>query len=465
LDEAITFAGIIGNLLDRRSPGTFSCQHTRICAKAAITRIGGRVEEPASRWWALVCVESCWFCGPGNSARLITCCGGDWRNRRFYGFANELMSPSATECPHPGPKRHQSRNAWVLAQRIPARRFDLWDTFFLTSYVAVLALPFATSSAAALLMLGLYAALRDRSSAEVRATGSVFSAIGLASLLLSLPLQIFPSGLLANDAHLAAGLLRVIHPDAFSVGNLIETQTGQPLVVEIGCSSASVVVETLLCWFVIIRLHRFAWQLSDLIVVPALGGLVMCANVARISAMGLVAKPITSFMDLSVLMSSIRSALDSLLQRAIGPFERQRARYLMPASFVLLAFLTVGPKVLLRPQLYDTSGMWVRLTSFMARFGWRPSGTRNLTLDGATAAVDFRHAYCSHELRIAILPLRADSMALIGRVSPKQDRLIFVSGGLASMQPPSGYDLFRQRTIRLISLLRDQQVLEHFRTE
>ncbi len=178
---------------------------------------------------------------------------------------------------------------WTLASRMSPRQLDLHDGILLTVYTLILILPFETTSMAAVFMLSVYAAFRDRHDICTVAAASVFGAIGFVGASLALPLRLFGPPFLALDAHLAAPLLQTIHPDAVAAGNLIETQTGQPLVVGTGCASVAVVLQALLCWLAIVRVFRPAWSLRDLAALPALVAGMIAINVTRIAAMGITA--------------------------------------------------------------------------------------------------------------------------------------------------------------------------------
>jgi hypothetical protein len=160
--------------------------------------------------------------------------------------------------------------------------------WLVAAVVALLLLvPLRAASWLAVTGLALYAIGCDRRSTTAVAAASIFLAIAVSSFWGSVVVQTFASTLLAWDAALATALLIILQHGAVDrIGNVIVT-SDQTLVVLLLCSSLLNILYGVLCWIVIARAVRPAWQRTDLFALFVVSGLVLMANTLRLALMAL----------------------------------------------------------------------------------------------------------------------------------------------------------------------------------
>ena len=174
-----------------------------------------------------------------------------------------------------------------LAARSPGRSIDWLDRGVGAMYLAALCVPRSLVSLAALTFLAAYEAVRGRRSAAATAAASLFIGIAVCQLWGRVFLQLFAEPVLGADAALVATLLNIIQGGgAEHAGNLVNTVTGQSLIILPRCSSLSNISYALLCWMTVLRASRPQWRKADLRMLPVVVGGVVLLNVVRMTLMG-----------------------------------------------------------------------------------------------------------------------------------------------------------------------------------
>jgi len=166
----------------------------------------------------------------------------------------------------------------------PVGRSDVFAASFVTLLLLV---PHRAASWLAVTGLALFILVRERRSATGVGAASMFLALAASSFWGPVLIQMFASPLLAWDAALAAVLLEAMgHVSVERTGNIIVT-SGQTLAVMVWCSFLPNLLYGFLCWTVIARAVRPAWQARDVLALFAVGSLILTTNTLRLALMGL----------------------------------------------------------------------------------------------------------------------------------------------------------------------------------
>jgi hypothetical protein len=177
-----------------------------------------------------------------------------------------------------------------LLRQMPDAAVTRGDWLVAAVAAGLLLVPHRSGTWLAMTGLAFYALARDRRSIPAVAAGSVFLALAASSFWGPVLVQALGAPLLAVDAVLAAGWLRVLGSgDIAQVGNLVVTSDQTTLLVLAGCSFLPNLLYGVLLWTVVARALRPEWRRTDLLALLAVGTLVVTANSLRLALIGLSA--------------------------------------------------------------------------------------------------------------------------------------------------------------------------------
>ena len=174
-----------------------------------------------------------------------------------------------------------------LARRSPERRIDQKDLLAWGICFAALLIPRSGASWVALTFVAIYEVARGRRCVETTAAASLFLGIAVTKLWASLALNIFAPFFLSLDAAVVAGLLDVLEGGGVRRSeNLIDSASGQPLAVMLGCASLANLSYGLLAWATCKHALMPGWRWDDLPAACAVAVSVVVLNLLRMTVMG-----------------------------------------------------------------------------------------------------------------------------------------------------------------------------------
>lgn len=146
-------------------------------------------------------------------------------------------------------------------------------------------IPHEAAGWAALGVLGLRGVAGWRGEPAARAAAAVFLALALHQIGGRVLVHLTAAPLSAGEAMLTAALLGLLREDVMLAGNAVATG-GHLLYVVSDCLSLNLVLQGLLCCFVVARAFRPVWRWSELWSWALLAGAMVAFNLARLVAVG-----------------------------------------------------------------------------------------------------------------------------------------------------------------------------------